>query len=320
MILDEYCQKFAGLRINSAHGAPSPHKPCMLLAVLDMARSGTLTQNKIYFSPSLLERYVLYFDSVRTALDHRNPFFPFFHLAGSLRDGRPSFWHLKVLPGRESTVASLDSARRAGDITENVDYAFLDPELYALLAVGANIDRLAEALSRKWFQRRHQEMLAIIEQANSVARYENVLRQLRDPVELTLLPSQPVRDAAFRRVVIQTYDFRCCATGARLILPDGSAMVQAAHIHPFCEARDDDPRNGLALTPDMHWAMDQHLIAPGPDYLWHVSAVLESDVAEHSRLRDLDGTGVLLPKDPRFLPKHASLEWRVSRLRSRLDC
>jgi putative restriction endonuclease len=37
------------------------------------------------------------------------------------------------------------------------------------------------------------------------------------------------------------------------------------HLHPFAEAGDDDPRNGIALTPDMHWAMDRHLIAPGPE-------------------------------------------------------
>lgn len=51
-------------------------------------------------------------------------------------------------------------------------------------------------------------------------------------------------------------------------------VVEAAHIHPFSEAGDDDPRNGLALTPDLHWAMDRHLIALGPDLCWHVSPML----------------------------------------------
>jgi len=42
-------------------------------------------------------------------------------------------------------------------------------------------------------------------------------------------------------------------------------MVEAAHIHSFAEAGDDGPRNSSARTPDMHWAMDRQLIAPGPD-------------------------------------------------------
>jgi len=52
-------------------------------------------------------------------------------------------------------------------------------------------------------------------------------------------------------------------------------MVEAAHIRPFAVSGDDDPRNGLAFTPDMHWAMDRNLIAPGPDLNWHVSRVLD---------------------------------------------
>jgi putative restriction endonuclease len=53
-----------------------------------------------------------------------------------------------------------------------------------------------------------------------------------------------VRDPAFRRVVTELYDYRCAATGLRVILPARDAMVEAAHIHPFSEAGDDDPRNG----------------------------------------------------------------------------
>ena len=80
----------------------------------------------------------------------------------------------------------------------------------------------------------------------------------------------------------QAYDYRCAATGLRILLPGGEAMVEAAHLHPFAEAGDDDPRNGIALTPDMHWAMDRHLIAPGPE--------------------------------PRLYPKQDALAWRVRQL------
>jgi len=56
--------------------------------------------------------------------------------------------------------------------------------------------------------------------------------------------------------------------------------VCSAHLHPFAEAGDDDPRNGIALTPDMHCAMDRHLIAPGPDLRWHVSARLDRRIPD----------------------------------------
>ena len=61
---------------------------------------------------------------------------------------------------------------------------------------------------------------------------------------------------AFRRIVSENYDYRCAASGWRIILPEGRVMVQAAHLIPFAETRDDDPRNGIALAPTFHWALD----------------------------------------------------------------
>jgi putative restriction endonuclease len=36
--------------------------------------------------------------------------------------------------------------------------------------------------------------------------------------------------------VTETYDFRCAASGLRLVLPDGAALVEAAHMHPKRES------------------------------------------------------------------------------------
>ena len=316
MSLQEYCAKFAALKINTSR-TTSPHKACMLLAVLDMARGGALTSNEIRYAPPLLERYAMYFDSVRTERDHRNPFMPFFHLTGALADGSPSFWHLRVRPGREAAASALDSARRVGDVTENFEYAYLDPKLFDLLRREASIDALAETLARVWFRLGLADLPTIIDQAKAIADYENVLWHLPDQEGAGILPPKPIRDAAFRRVIIQIYDYRCCATGARLVLPDGTAMVQAAHLHPFCEAQDDDPRNGLALTPDMHWAMDHHLIAPGPDQVWRASRALSPREPDQARLIELEGRPVLRPIENKFLPKQASLAWRMHRLLNR---
>jgi putative restriction endonuclease len=125
-----------------------------------------------------------------------------------------------------------------------------------------------------------------------------------------------VRDPAFRRVVTQLYDYRCAATGVRLILADGTALVEAAHIHPFSEAQDDDPRNGLALTPNMHWALDHDLIAPGPDFKWHVSPWLDRRVPDFAMLVDLRDKALILPAEARMYPKREALEWRIARLQT----
>src|SRR6185369_11119352 len=81
MTLEEYATAFTKLRVNTARSS-SPHKPCMLLAVLDLAEAGALEKNEIRYLPNLLERYEAYFDIVRAETDHSNPYFPFFHLRG----------------------------------------------------------------------------------------------------------------------------------------------------------------------------------------------------------------------------------------------
>lgn len=315
MSLAQYQEKFRQLVVNVRNDRASPHKICMLLAVLDLARAGALPANRIEFSPALLERYHAFFAAVRGETDHPNPYFPFFHLGGKLRNGGVSFWRLKPLPGREAVLAALSTARSMADVTSNVAYAEVDAELFQLLQHAANIDVLTETISSHWLDRGLQDLNAVVAASSQVSRYENLLRGSSALKVQEVAPPAYVRDPAFRRVVTQLYDFRCAATGIRIVLPTGESMVEAAHIHPFSEAGDDDPRNGIALTPNMHWAMDQDLIAPGPDYRWHVSSMLDERVPDYAMLLSIAGKSLFLPAEGRHFPKREALQWRIERLR-----
>lgn len=311
-----YQERFSRVIVNVRQGRASPHKICMLLAVLDLARSGALVQNIIEFAPPLLERYSVYFDAVRGPGDHANAYFPFFHLAGKLRGGQKSFWHLCARPGKEVALNALSTARSMADINDYVAYAELDGSLFDLLQHPSAIDSLSETLARQWFDRGLQDLRAVVGRSGEISRYERQLREGTPLLVTELCPPAYVRSPAFRRLVMEIYDYRCAATGLRLVLQSGEAMVEAAHIHPFCEAGDDDPRNGLALTPNMHWAMDKNLIAPGPDYRWHVSSVVDdARIADYQSLLSIKGQELLKPREPRMWPKQEVLAWRLERLR-----
>jgi putative restriction endonuclease len=286
----------------------------MLLALFDLARSGGLRENYITYSPALLERYSHYFNAVCAPGDHPNPYFPFFHLKGKLKNGEKSFWHIKPLPGRELIVQAMQSARSANAITDNISHVELDQELYDLLQDGGTIDRLSEALATYWLDRGLVDLKRVVEQGKLISSYEHKLRDLTVSSVTESSPPEFVRSPAFRRIVTDIYDYRCAATGLRLVLPDGTAMVEAAHIHPFSNSGNDDPRNGLALTPDMHWAMDVALIAPGPDYKWHVSRMLDNRIPDHRIFTELEGKPLLLPREQRMYPLQNALEWRLGNL------
>ena len=45
--------------------------------------------------------------------------------------------------------------------------------------------------------------------------------------------------------------------------PEGHTIVEAAHIVPWSESRDDRPTNGLALCRFCHWSFDEGLVERG---------------------------------------------------------
>lgn len=90
----------------------------------------------------------------------------------------------------------------------------------------------------------------------------------------------------------------------------GAVAVQVFHNHCI------NPRNGMALCKNHHWAMDQFLIAPGTDHHWHVSKKLDDRVEGQQDLLQLKDRTILLPSDSRYHPRPDSLEWRTERLLS----
>lgn len=221
-----------------------------------------------------------------------------------------------AVPGRERALNALGTARSMADIGDNVAYVELDCALFDLLQHPAAIDTLSEVLARQGFDRGLQDLRAVVGRSCDISRYERQLRQGTRLLVTDMCPPAYVRSPAFRRLGMEIHDYRCAATGLRLVLQSGEAMVEAAHIHPFCEAGDDDPRNGLALTPNMHWAVDKNLIAPGPDYRWHVSKIVDdARIADYQPLLAIKGQALLQPRERRMWPKQEVLAWRLDRLR-----
>lgn len=283
----------------------------MLLAVLELAERGALGNNQIRYEQTL-EAFADYFEVVRRKPDHCLAYQPFQYLSG---DG---FWHLHPKSGLELR----DRAASHKSIMESIEHASLDPELHRLLHDPHARARLREALIDEWFFKRRDArcrdaLLDLIAQRRVPNEYEHELRQPEHLRPRVVPADQAVRDPAFRRLVLEAYDYRCAASGWRLFIPDGPVLTEAAHLIPFSKSRDDRPQNGIALTPTYHRALDAHLIAPGPDMKWRVSDVLDRRIPDNAPLLDLAGEDVIFHGSRRYRPRKDALEWRVERLRAR---
>jgi len=315
----EYLAKFQSLNCGRGENHERPHKPVLLLAVLDLAESGRLPTNRITLSPELLELFRLYFDIVRTPQDQPTAINPFFFLRSD------KFWHHQPRPGHEEIYASMRSPGCLALLTTTVAYAFLDDDLFSAMLDPMMREALRQALVGRYFAKHRRAIMQVVERERQIGLYEQELEKTiaqsrsSSSKERKLVVREygaEVRDTGFRRLVTRAYDYRCAACGLRVCLDDGRMLVEAAHLIPFAETQDDDPRNGMALCKNHHWAMDQFLIAPGTDKIWHVSGKLDDRLEGQQDLLRLRGRSILFPTECRYYPRKESLQWRVERLLS----
>jgi putative restriction endonuclease len=119
------------------------------------------------------------------------------------------------------------------------------------------------------------------------------------------------REARFRiEVVILAYKYTCALTGYRMTTLGMESIVDAAHIHEFRDSRNNDPRNGVALSKNAHWQFDRGLWSLNDDYRVVVCKdKFIEDGVPGQRLSDFEGRRIFLPSDPKFWPESTYLAW-----------
>lgn len=312
--LDDYAKRFARLRTNrnrkvwsgvTAHQAP--HKPILLLCVLDLFDSGEVSSNLIEITEDLAELFGRYWERVLPFGRPGNLALPFFHLRG---DG---FWRL--LPRHEDVLigSQITSLTRLRD---EIVGARLDDELYDLMRWKENRDRLRSVLVETYFSpeaRRHVFEQSAVNRG-AFLYSEELLRRPEDPRVEEALPDHEVyrpavRDQGFRRAVVTAYLHRCALCGIRVRTLDGHTAVAAAHIIPWGETRDDRPANGMALCRMCHWVFDEGLMRVSSEY--EISASPQLTVIDNlpGYLSNLEGRGIVGPSRKPFWPDVESLRW-----------
>ena len=282
-----------------------PHKPVLLLSIIDLLDRGVITRNEVPLSDELVTTFKRYFEVVRKQDDQPTIQNPFFHLCGD------KFWQLVPAPG-ETPIYREGAASGAPSVAElrrRVAHGRFDDGFWQLMSGPTARHQLREALIARYFPE-EREKLAVLA---ATSRQIDTSEELREE-----LP--PGRDGAFRRTILEVYDYRCAACGVRVLLDQTVSLVEAAHLIPFNVSRNDKPTNGMALCPNHHWAMDRHLIAPVPDRtklagIWRVNRERLDDRIEGQRdLVAIAGKSVIPPGEEKFYPALESLRWREEHL------
>ena len=279
------------LKIDRAKGDPAPHKPFLLLVILEMADRGEIVGNELSLSADLAFRFGLFNEIIadrnRPPLDLR---LPFHHLQTSgiwiplMADGKPS-------PHRK--------------LTERVRF---DPAFLICLHDPSFRDRAKRLLIETPPYFRPEEQQALL----ALFGLERLRGDtIKEPNAFYSVPAERGREARFRmQVVVVAYRHTCALTGYRLTTLGMESIVDAAHIHEFCDSRNNDPRNGLALSKNAHWQFDRGLWTISDDFRVIVNREKFSESGVFGqRLADLHGKQLFLPADAKHWPKQEYLEW-----------
>ncbi|OYP37208.1 HNH endonuclease [Rhodopirellula sp. MGV] len=268
----------------------APHKPLLLLTVLDLAEAGEIGGQPLYLSPEIAFRFETFSQAPAYRRTQRIDIrMPFHHLKS---DG---FWKAFAQDGLLSKHRSVTS------------YVLLDPSFLTACSAPQFREAARRLIIAKHFEPAERNALyhmvgLPIPDDDQIARDASF--QLPDDAE------QVGRNGRFRIDVAAAYAFTCALTGYRITTLDGGSIVDAAHIHQFADSRNNDPQNGLALSKNAHWLFDRGLWSIDDDYRVLVAAgeFAESCPGQTS-LADYSGKKLRLPINEQLWPDRGHCRW-----------
>jgi putative restriction endonuclease len=296
MIKDQqyWLQKFATLRIDRAQGNPAPHKPLLLLVIIEMVEKGEIASPEVALSPDLAFRFSVFWSVV--AQRRKQP-----------PEVRLPFHHL----GSSGVWQPLTSERKPSPDKKLTTMIRLDPSFYNCLTDQRFRDRARRVLIETDPYFRPDERAAFY----SMLNIKPTAFEVHDNEESYRANVQTGRDARFRiEVVLVANKHTCGLTGYRMITLDMESIVDAAHIQEFRDSRNNDPRNGIALSKNAHWQFDRGLWSLDNNYQVLVNREkFSEDGLAGQRLMDFEGRRIFLPSDPKYWPEHNYLDWHRKR-------
>jgi putative restriction endonuclease len=286
---DQWLAKLAKLHVYRTKGGPAPHKPLLLLVVLELAEQGLLGK-ELALTPELAFRFYSYWNVVA----HRRTQKP---------DIRLPFYHLKS----DGFWSVFDADGKPARSDRDAAYAMLITDF-----LGFAQDPIAREKARRIL------IATYFQPGERVALYTLVGMPVPSDIEIAADASyrspeearKQGRESRFRLDVVAAYQYTCALTGYRLTTISAGSIVDAAHIHQFANSRNNDPRNGLALCKNAHWLFDNGLWTLSDDYLVIVAVGrFAEDRGDQKPLLSYHGQRIQLPSNQALWPKPVNIAW-----------
>ena len=263
---DKWLGKLTQLRAGNGEtsdgvSGPAPHKPLLLLSIIDLAESGKVLGRVITRTPELALR----FRALGTLVAERWP---------TRLQMRLPFYHLKTQGFWQAYTEEMQPAQSP----KTCAMIEVHPELFTLLADRDFRIKARMVLIARYFT--EAEKVALFECLGIVgSSAKGAMRNVNKVLAKALAEGKRKgRSARFQVRVVDDYHHTCALTGYRCFTADGASIVDAAHIVSWAKTQNDDLSNGLALSKNAHWMFDRGL--------WSVDDRLRIIVASSHKFSD----------------------------------
>ena len=313
-MLDKYLKSFSRLRTDknrkrwsalTTHQAP--HKPFLLLSIMDLIAQGGMTQNFIEPSFELVDTFNGYWNNI-IPLDSKGIMsYPFYHMRSE------PFWQLIPNEGyKDQSGLTISSMVKLRDIYSG---AKMDDQLFQFMCDRGTREQLRELLIETYFA--PEIRTKVLEQGHlnyAAYQYSEKLLKVAEWKKQFEKPEDEsgwqkrIRDSGFRRTIVTLYQHRCALCGIRMLTLEGYTIVDAAHVVPWKYSFDDRPTNGMALCKLCHWSFDKGLMSVGKEYEVLVSKRVSIEQNYPGHILTLTDRPIFTPDEKEFWPAQYNLQ------------
>lgn len=310
-LLEQYLKRFEKLRIDRSHGI-APHKPILLISILQAFQNNLITTPRIYLTPELVTLFKANWSLLVITNHDCRISYPFYYMKSD------KFW--KLIP--KSSFNSIDKlgslVKSFASLNAAIEYAAIDDDLFLLMKEKKANNILQQFLldyyfpkTKNNFSNSSEEQRKILNNIEGKILNEDAIEYRKEIKRLLQQNNEEevfLRGSLFKREIPKIYNNTCCISGMRIDATINVSMVDACHIVPFSESYDDTITNGIALCPNLHRAFDRGLIGIDEQYKVIISTTFKEDVNNYS-IGGFDRKEIFLPKSKGYFPLRENFIW-----------
>jgi putative restriction endonuclease len=309
--LQKYVILFKKLRIDRTHGV-APHKPVLLLSVLQAYQNGLITGQRIYITPELVGLFKATWNLLVMSKHDCRISYPFYYLKSA------KFWKLIPRSGFVNIENMSSVMKSFTNLNTAIEFAEINRELYYLMMNTDTNIFLQQFLLDEYFPQTKGSF------KNSAAEQQKIFDDIEGKIlnedaaeyraETRKIMEQQneeeifLRGSLFKREIPKIYNNTCCISGMKIDSTITVSMIDACHVIPFSKSYDDTISNGIALCPNLHRAFDRGLIGIDNEYKVIVSGNFKEDETNYS-IKAFEGKSIRLPKQRQYYPSPENIEW-----------